>query len=59
MGLPHSCVPLWVGARGIEFDWRHVQMGLDSNISLVRGGGHLGGSPTSGGALPHRGVTAP
>ncbi|KAM9258082.1 BOS complex subunit TMEM147, partial [Morus bassanus] len=30
------CVPLWVGARGVEFDWRHLQMGLDSNISLVR-----------------------
>lgn len=34
--LTSRCVPLWVGARGIEFDWRHVQMGLDSNISLVR-----------------------
>ncbi|NWQ72327.1 TM147 protein, partial [Neopipo cinnamomea] len=34
---PHlpRCVPLWVGARGVEFDWRHLQMGLDSNISLV------------------------
>ncbi|XP_071656673.1 BOS complex subunit TMEM147 isoform X2 [Patagioenas fasciata] len=30
------CVPLWVGARGVEFDWRHLQMGLDSNISLAR-----------------------
>ncbi len=28
-------VALWVGARGIEFDWRHVQKSLDSNISLV------------------------
>ncbi|NXS78691.1 TM147 protein, partial [Erpornis zantholeuca] len=38
LGLPR-CVPLWVGARGVEFDWRHLQMGLDSNISLVRLGG--------------------
>ncbi|KAM8793655.1 BOS complex subunit TMEM147 [Eudromia elegans] len=28
-------VPLWVGARGIEFDWRYLQMGLDSNVSLL------------------------
>jgi len=28
--------PLWVGARGIEFDWKYIQMGLDSNISLVQ-----------------------
>ncbi|NXI13754.1 TM147 protein, partial [Irena cyanogastra] len=35
---PPRCVPLWVGARGVEFDWRHLQMGLDSNISLVRTG---------------------
>jgi hypothetical protein len=28
-------LPLWVGARGVEFDWRYVQMSLDSNISLV------------------------
>ncbi|NWZ98450.1 TM147 protein, partial [Nesospiza acunhae] len=33
--LTARCVPLWVGARGVEFDWRHLQMGLDSNISLV------------------------
>lgn len=26
---------LWVGARGIEFDWRYIQKSLDSNISLV------------------------
>ncbi|XP_074837167.1 BOS complex subunit TMEM147 isoform X1 [Carettochelys insculpta] len=30
------CIPLWVGARGIEFDWRYIQMSIDSNISLVR-----------------------
>lgn len=27
--------PLWVGARGVEFDWKYIQMSLDSNISLV------------------------
>lgn len=31
-----SCIPLWVGARGIEFDWKYIQMSIDSNISLVR-----------------------
>jgi hypothetical protein len=25
-----------VGARGIEFDWKYIQMSLDSNIALVR-----------------------
>uniref|UniRef100_A0A8C6SBK5 BOS complex subunit TMEM147 n=1 Tax=Neogobius melanostomus TaxID=47308 RepID=A0A8C6SBK5_9GOBI len=29
------CLPLWVGARGIEFDWKYIQMSFDSNISLV------------------------
>ncbi|KAF6078078.1 hypothetical protein HJG60_009008 [Phyllostomus discolor] len=29
------CIPLWVGARGIEFDWKYIQMSIDSNISLV------------------------
>ncbi|KAM9299214.1 BOS complex subunit TMEM147 [Gastrophryne carolinensis] len=29
------CLPLWVGARGIEFDWKYIQMSIDSNISLV------------------------
>lgn len=28
-------LPLWVGARGIEFDWKYMQMSLDSNICLV------------------------
>ncbi|XP_052804137.1 transmembrane protein 147-like [Mya arenaria] len=28
-------LPLWVGARGVEFDWKYVQMSFDSNISLV------------------------
>ena len=26
--------PLWTGARGVEFDWKYVQMSLDSNIAL-------------------------
>ncbi|XP_032651250.1 BOS complex subunit TMEM147 isoform X2 [Chelonoidis abingdonii] len=29
------CIPLWVGARGIEFDWKYIQMSIDSNINLV------------------------
>lgn len=28
-------IPLWVGARGVEFDWKYLQMSFDSNISLV------------------------
>ena len=27
---------LWVGARGIEFDWKYIQKSFDSNITLVR-----------------------
>ncbi len=27
--------PLWTGARGVEFDWKYIQMSLDANISLV------------------------
>jgi len=26
---------LWVGARGVEFDWKYIQKSLDANISLV------------------------
>nr|CAG4641176.1 EOG090X0CTK [Eulimnadia texana] len=26
---------LWVGARGVEFDWRYIQQSFESNISLV------------------------
>jgi len=26
---------LWVGARGIEFDWKFVRESLDANVSLV------------------------
>ncbi|XP_015919262.1 BOS complex subunit TMEM147 isoform X1 [Parasteatoda tepidariorum] len=28
-------VPLWVGAKSVEFDWKYLQMSFDSNISLV------------------------
>ncbi|XP_048254509.1 BOS complex subunit TMEM147-like [Haliotis cracherodii] len=28
-------LPLWVGARGVEFDWKYVQMSFDSNVSLI------------------------
>ncbi|GFS57977.1 transmembrane protein 147 [Trichonephila clavipes] len=28
-------VPLWVGARNVEFDWKYLQMSFDSNINLV------------------------
>lgn len=30
------CVPLWVGARGLEFDWKYIQLSFDSNVSLVQ-----------------------
>merc|ERR1719234_625668 len=26
---------LWVGARGVEFDWRYIQKSFDANISLL------------------------
>merc|ERR1719319_1176499 len=26
---------LWVGARGVDFDWRYIQKSLDANISLL------------------------
>merc|ERR1719270_3289869 len=26
---------LWVGARGIEFDWKYIQNSFDANINLV------------------------
>ena len=28
-------IPLWVGARGVEFDWKYIQMSFDANVSLV------------------------
>lgn len=29
-------VPLWVGARGVEFDWKYIQMSFDANVSLIQ-----------------------
>jgi len=26
---------IWVGAKGVEFNWRYIQMALDANTSLV------------------------
>ena len=28
-------IPLWVGARGVEFQWTNLQSALDANVSLV------------------------
>ncbi|UYV62928.1 TMEM147 [Cordylochernes scorpioides] len=28
-------LPLWLGARGVEFDWKYLQMSFDSNINLI------------------------
>jgi len=28
-------IPLWIGARGMEFSWEYIQMGISSNISLI------------------------
>ena len=33
--LTTKLVPLWVGAKGVEFDWKYTQLSLDTNISLV------------------------
>lgn len=32
------CVPLWVGARGSEFDWRYVRSSAEANVALVQAG---------------------
>ncbi|KAI8422883.1 hypothetical protein MSG28_006621 [Choristoneura fumiferana] len=29
-------VPLWVGARGSEFDWRYVRSAAESNVALLQ-----------------------
>ena len=29
------CIHLWAGTQGIEFDWKYIQMYIDSNISVV------------------------
>ena len=28
-------LPLWVGARGVEFEWTNIQAALESNLNLV------------------------
>ncbi|XP_057302558.1 BOS complex subunit TMEM147-like [Hydractinia symbiolongicarpus] len=33
--LTTKLIPLWVGARAIEFNWIHTQLSFDTNISLV------------------------
>lgn len=34
--LGTKVIPLWVGARGVEFSWNNLQTALDANINLVR-----------------------
>lgn len=29
-------LPFWIGARGTEFEWRYVQMSLESNVNLIQ-----------------------
>jgi len=33
--IAHYFIPLWIGARDIEFSWQYVEMGLLSNINLI------------------------
>ena len=28
-------LPLWVGARGTQFDWKYIMMSIDANFNLV------------------------
>ena len=28
-------LPLWLGARSTEFDWKYIQSSFDANINLV------------------------
>lgn len=27
--------PLWVGARGLEFEWKHLQLAMVSNLNMI------------------------
>mmetsp|Transcript_9863 Transcript_9863/g.16237 ORF Transcript_9863/g.16237 Transcript_9863/m.16237 type:complete len:234 (-) Transcript_9863:175-876(-) len=27
--------PIWFGAKGLEFDWSHVRIGIEANLSLI------------------------
>ncbi|EDV19564.1 Transmembrane protein 147 [Trichoplax sp. H2] len=29
-------LPLWVGARGVEFEWKYILLSFDGNISLIQ-----------------------
>ena len=33
--LGTKVIPLWVGARGVEFRWINLQTALDANMNLV------------------------
>lgn len=33
--LAQFLLPLWIGARGMEFSWEYIEMGIDSNVNLV------------------------
>lgn len=33
--IPTTGIYLWIGARGVEFNWKYIQRSLDANISLV------------------------
>lgn len=33
--LLYRALPLWVGARGLQFDWRYVVLSLEANVVLV------------------------
>lgn len=33
--------PLWIGARGLEFDWKYVIESLDANVSLLKAFGFV------------------
>ena len=34
--LGTKVIPLWVGARGVEFQWFNLQAALDANTNLVQ-----------------------
>jgi len=33
--IVHYLIPLWIGARDIEFSWEYIEMGLLSNINIL------------------------
>lgn len=32
-------IPLWIGARGTEFSWDYIEMGVEANLNIVRQAG--------------------